>query len=627
MVQSPNGSGVRRRAVLGTLASGAAASLGGCLRRARSVAGWESMTHVSLRIKTLPADSDPYALSAGRTIAAWFQRAGIDAQVVPVSEEELLRQVLVSNDFDVFLGRMDTQRRDPDALYGLLHSKFADARGWQNPFGFADFDVDELLERQRRISGDQRREAVAELQRSIARSQPFTLLAFPDEIRAARSDQFRNWRGVDLQSPYGYLSLDRIDRDGSDERASTDPDGGEAVEIDGEDAGDESVLRIVVTDSRATENLNPLSVEYRRSGVIMGLLYDSIGTVTSQGTTTWMAESWTFADDGGGPQATVRLRPGLRWHDGTSVTAEDIAFTYALFADTSLGSTEREGGETEQDARVPAPRFQGRAGLVDDVRATDAETAVFRFADCDPRVATRAFTVPILPKHVWENRTNPVSISGIEVGRATEALVTNNIPPVGSGPLRFAENAPRESLVLEPFEDHFIAGGDADEPVSVPVPDFDRLALQVVGSDNAAVGVVAAGDADATGTPVGAASVPRIGRSEDLELLVNRSDAPYIVGYNAQSPPLTNPRFRHTLARLIDQTHVVSRVFDGYARPAASPLGRSAWVPEDLQWDKENGNPVTPFFGDDGEVDVDQARAAFRDAGFQYNGGRLMRGA
>jgi peptide/nickel transport system substrate-binding protein len=579
------------------------------------------MSQVSLRIKTLPADSDPYALRAARAITTWYQAAGIDAQVVPVSEEELLRQVLLSNDFDVFLTRAPTHHRDPDALYSLLHSQFSDARGWQNPFGFADLDVDELLGTQRRTAGERRQEAVAELQRSIARSQPFTVLAFPDEIRGARRTRYANWRGMDFHSPMGYLSLNRVD-------------GGEAKQPDDASSDGGSDLRIVSTDRRATENLNPLSVEYRRSGVLTGLVYDSIGQFTSDGATPWLADAWSFTDADSGPRATVRLRPGLQWHDGESVTAEDVAFTYSLLADTSLdaagGSDDGAGGTvttTDRDARAPAPRFQGRIRLVEEVRTTESGDVVFQFIDCSPHVATRAFTVPILPKHVWRDRTDPASVTGIEVGRATEALVTNNIPPIGSGPLRFVRNTPRESLVLEPFEKHFLTDSEAAGSIDVGPPDFDQLAVQVVGSDDAAVGVVAAGDADVTGTPVGADAVPRIGRSDGSELIVSRSSVPYIIGYNTRNPPLTNPRFRHTLARLVDQAYLVSSVFDGYARPAVSLLDETTWVPDDLRWDDGRGDPVTPFLGSDGELAVGRARQAFRDAGFRYDDGRLLRGA
>ncbi len=611
---------VRRRAVLGTLAAGAAAGTGGCVRRLRTIAGWQSSKQVSLQIKAPPTDADPYALRIARAMEGWFRAAGIDASIVPVDEGELHRQVLLNDEFDLFVARGEDRFQDPDALYSLLHSRFAEAPGWQNPFGYTNLEADELLETQRRTDGDRRREAIAELQRTIARTQPFTVVAFPDDIRATRDTHFTNWWAADLRSPTGYLTLDRAPGIEDDQE---DGDGG------GDDQGDgtsrNATLRTATTDMRATENLNPLSVEYRRTGVLTGLLYDSLGIGIGTGTppTPWLAETWEFTQTRGAPRATLQLRPDLQWHDGEPLTADDVAFTYALLADTTLGSADGSDGE-DSDTRIPAPRFRGRTELVEDATAHDRRTIEFRFVECIPQVATRALTVPILPRHVWEDRTAPASVGGIEFGPATEALVTNNIPPVGSGPLRFVRNTPRETLVLEPFDDHFLArGADVELPRGAAGgPAFDRLVVQVVGSDATAVGMVENGDADVTGTPVGASSVPRIGRAGELDLLVRRSGAPYVIGYNARRPPLTNPRVRNTLARLIDQASLADTVFEGYARPEASPLAGTGWLPSDLRWD--GANPMTPFLGTDGELDVERARSAFREAGYQYDDGTLL---
>jgi peptide/nickel transport system substrate-binding protein len=590
---------VSRRTALASIAAGATGLSGGCVRRLRTSVGWRSPTRVSLEIKTVPADADPYALRVARYVSRWFQAAGIDARVTPMAEEELLRQVLLNGDFDVFVAHAPARFRTPDALYSLLHSRFADTPGWQNPFGYANLDVDDALETQRVVSGDNRRGVVADLQRTAARTQPFTLLAFPDDVRAVRSDHYANWRDAELTSPQGYLRVERVPRGRSDDPRSRDE------------------LRLVVTDRRATENLNPLAVEFRRYGLFTGLLYDSLGYVTGMGTTErWLAESWAFtAADG--VRATVRLRPDLTWHDGEPLTAEDVAFTYRLFADTTLSA------DAEVDA-IPAPRFSGRISLVDGVRAVDDGTVEFAFAECSPTVATRAFTVPILPKHVWQERTDSASVAGIDVGSATEALVTTNIPPVGSGPLEFVRNTPGETLVLEPFEEHFL-GRETVSGAPTPLangPAFDRLVVRVVGSDDPAVEMVADGEADVTGTAVGADTVPRIGRADDLDLLVGRSNAPYILGYNARRTPLTNPRFRNTLAQLVDRSYLADEVFDGYARPAASPLAGTDWLPTDLRWD--GSAPVVPFLGTDGELAVGRARDAFREAGYQYDGDHLV---
>jgi peptide/nickel transport system substrate-binding protein len=641
-----------RRHVLGTVATGAVAGLSGCLQRLRSMMGWQSRSRISLTIVTTPADDDPFALHVARRLASWYDAAGLDASVQPLAEEALYRRVLLGHDYDVFVGRLPHTVGQPDALYSLLHSRYADDPGWQNPFGYANLGVDERLVAQRQTTGEARRSVVGELLRSVARTQPFSTVVLPDDIRAARTTRFSNWTQNALETPTGYLALERSTGTSRDTDAvSGSVDGGTSTDAD-DDAADDT-LRVVVTDDRVTGNLNPLAVEYRRDGFVMGLLYDSLGYETASGRVEpWLATTWDVSTTAA-PTATVALREDLTWHDGEALTASDVAFTFALLDDTTFedpasnAGTTTEGAADASDAAtsdagsgrkattserttatdersLPAPRFRGRASLVEDVAVVDDTTVEFEFAECTPTIARRAFTVPLLPEHVWRERTGTASISGIEFGPATEALVTNNVPPVGSGPFQYASNAPRESLTLERFDDHFL---HADAPTTTSgqtpaVPAFERVKVRAVGSDATAVDLVADDEADVTGTPVGTGTVPRIGREPDLDLHVSTAVAPYVVGYNAQRPPLTNPRFRNTLARLIDQSAIADDTFDGYATPAVTPLSHTRWLPDALAY--EQTNPVTPFLGTDGELDVPLAREAFRQAGFEYVDGSLV---
>ncbi|MBP1986678.1 ABC transporter substrate-binding protein [Halolamina salifodinae] len=582
-----------RRSVLAALGSAAVVAGSGCLRRARNLTGWESSQPISLRIKTLPTDADPYALALARRVAAWFRKAGIDVDVLPMAEQELLRECLLRTEFDMFVMRLPERFRDPDALRTLLHSRFADAPGWQNPFGYANLEVDEALDRQRTTDGQDRWEALASIQRTIARTQPFTLLTVPDDVRAARTDAHPNWQEVELRSPLGYLRLERP-----------------------QDAEEPSTLRVVGTDRRGTTNLNPLSVEFRRSGVLTGLLYDPLTREIDGETTPWLASSVSLSAESP-PTAQVELREDVDWHDGEPVTAADVAFTYDLLADTSLSDDDSSVG-------VPSPQFRSRSTLVADAEAVEERRVEFTFEDADPSVAARALTVPILPEHVWRERTDDAAIGGISLGGVTEALVTNNIPPVGSGPFEFVRNSPRERLVLRRTEDHFSTREGTGLPDWVGRAAIDELSISVVGSGVTAVETVVDGDADVTGTAVGAETVPRIGRATGTELLVERSDRPYVLGYNTREPHLDNPRVRNTLARLVDEPFLGDDVLDGYAHAAVGPLHETDWYPNDLMWRDEN--PVVPFFGEEGTLDVSAAREAFREAGYQYEDGTLVGG-
>ncbi|MFC7045087.1 ABC transporter substrate-binding protein [Halobacteriaceae archaeon GCM10025711] len=217
-------------------------------------------------------------------------------------------------------------------------------------------------------------------------------------------------------------------------------------------------------------------------------------------------------------------------------------------------------------------------------------------------------------------RTSPASITGLDEDEAvTEALVWNNPDPVGSGPLRFEAAEQEESLTFARFEDHFLTRDDLPTALTPFAGGFgfDRLRFVVVPSAAAALELIEAGDADATASHVSPSLVPDIGRASNLDLHVSRPSTFYHLGFNVRKSPLSNPRFRRALVRLLDREHLVTEVFEGYADPALTPLAQYPSRASDLAWNGES--PELAFPGEDGVLDVDEAKTAFRDAGYRYN--------
>ena len=647
---------ISRRAALAGL--GLAATSAGCLGRTENIAGRDPHSQLTLEINATPADGDPHGIRIARQLEEHLTAVGIDVRLNTVGQTDLLRKVLINQNFDIYVGQfVETQPFDPDALYGLAHSKFVAEPGWQNPFGLTEIAVDDLLDRQRRATGGDRSAAVDSLQETVCELQPFSVVAFPDALTAVQTNRFDGWT-TDRQpmSVTGLLGLDGVPAavdDGSTDGGSNDTNttgGGSNDTDDGSfgdgswtdsdigvlpdgnvtasDAGSEAVLRLVTTDDRITENWNPLAAEYRKHGTFTGLLYDPLVRTDGEDVVPWLAADWERVD---ADTLDVSLRDA-RWHDGEPVTADDVAFTYRFLRDTSLGNVETP---------VPAPRFRGRSSLVEDERALDDATVRLSVAEANETVAARALQVPILPAHVWSDRTDAATIAGFELDfETTEAVVSNNADPVGSGPLRFVEATAGESVVFERNPDHFLvraagddstASGESTDPrAGIPEryrgkPAFDRLHIGVLPSDISAVESVAGGAADATVSNLGPAAVPRIARSDETRLVSGRSAAFYHVGYNVRESPLSNPRFRAVLARLIDKSAIVDETFDGYARAAASPLAASPdAVPDSVAWDGA-ADPVHPFFDDGGSLDVAAARDALRDIGYRFDDeGRLL---
>ena len=615
--------GVRRREALAGI--GVAAASAGCIGRVRNIVGRDRSSQLVLEILVLPTDSDPVGIRIARSLSEHLNAVGIGTRIETVATTEIRRDTLINHDFDLYVGQYkEAEPFDPDALYGLLHSRFTAEAGWQNPFGLTEVAVDDLLEEQRTVPNEDRGEPVAELQRRVCDLQPFTVVAFPDALSAVRTETFTGWDTERPVSLGGLLSLEQADSGESDEPLT---------------------LQLATTDERITTNWNPIAAEHRRHGTFTSLLYDRLAETHGDEVVPWLARDWERVDE---ETFRVTLRDST-WHDGTPITASDVAFTYAFLRDTSMGGTE---------TAVPAPQFRGRSATVVDSTVVDDVTVDLSIENVNRAVAERALQIPVLPEHVWSELTDPATVAGFEFDEGTtEALVSNNEDPVGSGPMRFVDSTAEASVSFERNPDHFLVRGDEPHATAVEteaetsdgdggsdsiedsggsspnptegIPDvyhgkpvFDRLEIEVVGSDVAAVQLVGDGFADGTASKLGPDAVPRIGREADATLISGPSAAFYHVGYNTRQAPLSNFQFRQILASLVDKATLVDDAFTGYARPAASVLNASPeWVPDDLTW-TDGHDPVHPFYrgdGEDGGLDTERVRQALRDAGYWFN--------
>ncbi len=572
----PRPDAASRRALLAATGVGLAGASAGCVRRARNVTTRDPAGPLSVTITTAVADYDREGIQIARRLAENLQLVGIDAALRTVSREELRRSVLVNHDFELYVARQP-EFSDPDFLYELLHSRFSEESGRQNPFGLTSRRVDELLGRQRRAGREDRPGVVADLLSAVAEECPFAPICVPEEYRLVREDRFTGWEEAHLGDRLGYLGLEPL---GADD------------------------LRGVLTDTLATKNLNPLSVEFRNRGVFVDLVYDSLGVLDDGAVRPWLAEDWSWE----GTTATVTLREDVAWHDGEPLDAHDVAFTYRFLADTS-----REGGS----APAPAPRYRGLVSMVEDVDVEDRRTLSLA-VDAEPDPGVRAFLVPILPEHVWEGRTDEADLFGFRsTPGTTEAIVTDNVPPVGSGPFAFADRTERDRLAFERTDDHFSRGDEG-----LPEATVERLLVTVHPRSTSAIEAVEADDADVTVSTLEAYSIAGVTETDAVRLLTHPPRTYYYVGFNARRAPFTDPKFRLLLARLLDKGWLVEEVFEGEASPIASPATEE-WLPNSLAW--VDGDPVAPFLGDDGEPNVSAVRGAFERAGFSYDGeGRLL---
>ena len=171
-----------------------------------------------------------------------------------------------------------------------------------------------------------------------------------------------------------------------------------------------------------------------------------------------IAESLEFPDDRS--WVVFNLREQARFHDGRTITAHDVAFSYRLLS---------EQGH---------PNYRAMLQEVEriDLLGTHRIRFIFKSAD-NPLLILRLGELPVLPEHYWRDRN---------FGDTTFEAALN------SGPYRIAEVSPGRRLVFQRVKDYW----GKDLPINRGKYNFDRMEVEFYRDNNVAFEAFKAGEFD-----------------------------------------------------------------------------------------------------------------------------------
>lgn len=287
------------------------------------------------------------------------------------------------------------------------------------------------------------------------------------------------------------------------------------------------------------------------------------------GTTPWLAESVEWNDDY--TQLTVVPRSGVSWSDGTEFTADDVLYTFDMY---------RTG------------RLTDSAGLNLQDATADGDTVVLTFADSKFTEQARVLHTPIVPKHVWENIADP----------STDPL-TDEGTAVGTGPYVLS-NWSTESVSLTANPDYW--GGD------LAVPQLNYVSY----GDNAALTTaLVSGDADWAQAFIPQIESSYLAADPENHFLVSPTAGSGTLFMNLQTKPFNDPALRQALAWTINR--------DDYVEIAREGASEAIWNVTGLGTLLEG--EILPEFKDQNySVDVDKAKEILTNAGYTWNGDKLV---
>jgi len=252
-----------------------------------------------------------------------------------------------------------------------------------------------------------------------------------------------------------------------------------------------------------------------------------------------LAASWTNTD----PLTwQVKLRDGVKFHDGNPLTADDVIFSL---------------NRAKNIPNSPAP-FSGNVAAIADMKAIDNLTIEFKTKAPTPDFIEQIGFVYIVEKKVAEN----ASIEDFNSGKAA----------IGTGAYKFKSWTPGDNLVLIRNDDFW---GKKQ--------DFDNVTVKFISNDASRVAALRSGAVDLIdAVPPG--DIKTIQGISDLKVFSiasarliylaldsARDKSPFVTdkdGRPLDKNPLKDLKVRQALSELVNRQLIIDRILDGSAEAA-----------------------------------------------------------
>jgi peptide/nickel transport system substrate-binding protein len=249
-----------------------------------------------------------------------------------------------------------------------------------------------------------------------------------------------------------------------------------------------------------------------------------------------LADSWSWNEDG--TQLTLKLHPGVKWHDGKPFTANDVKCTWDLLQ-----------GKAQDKLRLNA-REAWWINL-NEVTAVSELQATFHLKRPQPSflaLLASGFT-PVYPCHVSASQMRQ--------------------HPIGTGPFKFVEFKPNQSIKVERNPDYWKPGR----------PYLDGIEWTIIPNRSTAILAFIAGNFDMT-FPY-EVTIPMLKDVRSQMPAAVCETGPMNVAPNlliTQKPPFDNLDLRRAIAMSIDRRAIIDILGEGEGDVSTAMLPRPEGV-------------------------------------------------
>lgn len=292
---------------------------------------------------------------------------------------------------------------------------------------------------------------------------------------------------------------------------------------------------LVWARSADSATLDPAEAEWGEDLKVTASLFETLVAVSDDlRPEPRLARSWTVE----GTLATFELRAGVRFHDGTPLTAEAVAFTFARILDP--GHPHR-------------PKVLPYASNFRDIAKVEA------VGPLEVRFTLRA-PAPLLP---FTLSLPGAAIVSPEAVRRHGGRFAQN--PAGTGPYRLGRWERDVKMELEAFPEYW-----------GPRPAVPRLIVVPVASPQTAVEKLRRGEVHAVDHPA-PGDLEALGSDARTKVVLQKPMTVCCLGFNLRKAPYDDVRLRRAVALAVDRRALVAFAYRGFAEPAWNVVPPAVW--------------------------------------------------
>ena len=280
--------------------------------------------------------------------------------------------------------------------------------------------------------------------------------------------------------------------------------------------------------------VNPVLALTRADQDMVELVFSGLLKLDEKGElVTDIAESVTRSEDG--RVYAVKLRRGIRFHNGIELTARDIAFTIGLIQNPDLKSPLR--------------------GNWDGVTVEEVDDYTLNIILAEPYMPfIENLTVGILPRGLWSE----LPIEQIPFSQ-------NNTEPIGSGPYRVTNVLRTPSGLISAYE------LSAFENVARAEPNITTLVFNFYQNEDELL--TALRERKISGTPSLSTTALASLDASDYRVIEVPLPRTFGIYFNQnRAVPLRDLAARSALSAAIDRQTLIESVLNGYGIPTTSPV-------------------------------------------------------